>query len=222
MSTRVAMTHPASQSDNDSEIMSWDIANLKEYIQTHSEFYVSTINNKPQLQFIALDCTEWTLERISNLPLALRGFLIQKISATQILTNSQIEMYANPLVHQTEQCMDIINVILHALQPLQLEVESADDARSVSTHDSMPSLMSDDKVAASDTQNDEVIPPTQTPNAAHETKNDEVIPPLQTPNAPNETENDEVIPPPQIPNVESMFFMCFINNTTASAAVTFC
>ncbi len=53
-------------SANDSEIMSWDVNNLKEYLQSHSEFYVSTINSKPQLQFIALDCTEWTLERISK------------------------------------------------------------------------------------------------------------------------------------------------------------
>ncbi len=47
-------------------------------------------------------------------------------------------------------------------------------------------------------------------DAANETENDEVIPPPQTPNAPNEIENDEVIPPPQTPNIESMFLMCLL------------
>eukprot|EP00483_Globobulimina_turgida_P001301 UN01303 len=175
----------------------WNVKKLKEYISRNSSTNTSNIKDKQRLRFIAIDCKDWTIDRIEKLDPKYRGFFIEKINSYiqksediesfLTLTKTFTEIYINPKPNETEKRQQIVAELLQMLPPKQnindipqrnqneiennglseralvlpsdinndSDHESDDDMSSVSTHSSMPSLMSDDESDESDDEEEE-------------------------------------------------------------------
>eukprot|EP01083_Nonionella_stella_P147928 467455_1 len=164
----------------DTELLKWKPRKLKDYITNHGmDASKLTGIDKTRLQFYAMDCATWTKDRLISLHPRFRAMFLEKIP-TSIDTETRGIFMDSTDATQRAQTIDKLLTLLPQSDPVESieaidqdpnvnasersvvlnqnasnnEHDPNDDMSSVSTHESMPSLMSDDDSDDEDEETD--------------------------------------------------------------------